>query len=90
MIHPKPEQPLPEPLADLQNDFPGWSIWTSNGDGGWTSRCYATRLDEITDDQVNFGLARTLQAPTPDKLRDLLAAQANLAKDLTERRSRAW
>ncbi|MFB4273070.1 hypothetical protein [Nonomuraea sp. GTA35] len=85
MIHPIPGQALPEPLAELQSAYPGWSIWTSSGDGGFAPRCYATRLGELTDHQLNHGLAKTVQAVTPDKLGGLLAVQAERAQHLAAR-----
>ncbi|MGI5286594.1 hypothetical protein ACQEVF_25100 [Nonomuraea polychroma] len=85
MIHPKAGETLPEPLADLQSAYPGWSIWTSRGDCGFVSRCYATRLGELTRDQTDRGLAMTVHAETPDVLGRLLAKQAEISQDLTER-----
>lgn len=85
MIHPRPGDNLPEPLAELQSAYPGWSIWTSRGDCGFVSRCYATRLGELTDDQTNRGLAMTVHAETPAGLSRLLAKQADIAQRLAER-----
>ncbi|MGW6498505.1 hypothetical protein [Nonomuraea angiospora] len=91
MINPKPGEELPEPLADLQAQYrDDWSIWTSQGDdAGFVSRCYATRLARLTDDQIGNGLAETLEAQTPDKLSTLLALQVERAQDLAERRGHA-
>ncbi|GAA4924341.1 hypothetical protein HD597_011271 [Nonomuraea thailandensis] len=85
MIHPKPGQALPEPLAELQSAYPGWSIWTSRGDGDFAPRCYATRPGELTDYQLNHGLARTVQAETPDKLSLLLVRQTSIFRNLAGR-----
>ncbi|MGP3917639.1 hypothetical protein [Nonomuraea sp. 10N515B] len=85
MIHPKAGEDLPEPLVNLQAANPGWSIWTSRGDCGFVSRCYATRLGELTRDQTDRGLAMTVHAETPDGLSHLLAKQAEISQDLAER-----
>jgi hypothetical protein len=86
MINPKPGEILPEPLADLQDRYrDDWSIWISSGDGGFTPRCYATRLATLTDDQMDRGLAMTLQAETPDALAARLAGQVELSERLAAR-----
>jgi hypothetical protein len=85
VIHPRPGQELPAPLSDLQTAHPDWSIWQSAVSRGWTPRCYATRLTQLTDDQVARGLAMTVHATTPEALAVRLDKQTEIASRLSRR-----
>jgi hypothetical protein len=58
--------------AALEADFPGWTVWRSDG-GRW----YATRAGSLTDQQLLSGLAMTVAADGPEELRGLLDEQAH-------------
>ncbi|WP_431897837.1 hypothetical protein [Nonomuraea sp. bgisy101] len=75
MIHSTGREPLSEPLAALQDEHPGWSIWVSDGSKAFPPHCYATRLGHLTADQAKRGLAMTLDADTPEHLATQLADQ---------------
>ncbi|MFI6819226.1 hypothetical protein ACIBG7_43045 [Nonomuraea sp. NPDC050328] len=84
MIHPIPDHPLPEPLQKLQEAYPGWSIWQSKPSAAY---CFATRLKQLTPEEIKANLARTIDSDTPDGLREGLREQVERAAALTTARS---
>ncbi|MDX6738968.1 hypothetical protein [Actinocorallia sp. A-T 12471] len=57
--------------ALIEAAYPGWQVWRSDA-GRW----YATRTGDLTDAQLQAGLAMTLASDDEPGLRALLADQA--------------
>ncbi len=77
MIHPRPQDTLPQPLADLQSTHPAWSVWEAAG------VCYASRLvPSITDEQQRAGMVMTVHADTAEGLAVRLAEQADAERSV--------
>ena len=57
--------------ANLEAEHPGWVVWRSDA-GRW----YATRSGDLTDAQLDAGLAMTLASDDEAGLRAQLAGQA--------------
>ncbi len=77
MIHPRPQDTLPQPLADLQSTHPAWSIWEAAG------VCYASRLaPSLTSEQLRAGLSMTVHADTAEALAMRLAEQADAERSV--------
>ncbi|WP_326635098.1 hypothetical protein OG884_20160 [Streptosporangium sp. NBC_01755] len=53
--------------ALIADRFLGWTMWTSD-----TGRWWATRRTELTQDEADMGVARTLNADDPESLVELL------------------
>ncbi len=78
MIHPRPNDVLPEPLEALQEAHPAWSIWEAAG------VCYASRLaPSLTHAQMRAGLVMTLHAATAASLGAALTEQADIERSVT-------
>lgn len=78
MIHPRPQDTLPQSLEDLQDAYPGWSIWQAAG------QCYATRLaPRLTGSQLRAGMSMTVHADEPEGLTAELAGQADAERSVT-------
>ncbi|GAA3417955.1 hypothetical protein GCM10018952_51810 [Streptosporangium vulgare] len=61
-------------LDDLQAAFPGWCIWRSSA-----GRLWATRNGRhLTDEEVNLGLYRTIDADDVAELAQQLRDQEGL------------
>ncbi|WP_106400053.1 hypothetical protein [Actinocorallia populi] len=57
--------------ASIESEHPGWVVWRSDA-GRW----YATRSGDLTDAQLNAGLAMTLASDDETGLRVQLDEQA--------------
>jgi hypothetical protein len=68
-----------ERIAQLEAEFPGWHIWRSNAGRWWATRTGTVQRRE------DLGTARvmTVDADDAGALRDQLAAQAALDRDIT-------
>lgn len=65
---------IPVILEDLQAAFPGWCIWRSSA-----GRLWATRNGRhLTDEEVNRGLYRTIDADDVAELAQQLRDQEGL------------
>ncbi|WP_084965291.1 hypothetical protein [Thermoactinospora rubra] len=84
MIHPKPGQTLPKPLADLQETYKDtWSIWVSTASHGDRPRCYASRLvRDLSNAERRAGLDMTVGADTADELAVALITQTEIERRL--------
>jgi hypothetical protein len=56
--------------AAIEEEFPGWLVWRSDA-GRW----YATRSGDLTDAQLQAGLAMTVAADDSQGLWELLVDQ---------------
>lgn len=61
----------------LREEFPGWTIWQSD-----TGRVWATHPHTPTAEQRANGMHRTVDADSPDEMRDVLAKQTELRTSL--------
>jgi hypothetical protein len=61
-------------LAEIAREFPDWTIWRSDA-GRW----WATRHHPISSEDREAGLAMTIDADTPEGLRELLIDQRERA-----------
>ncbi|MEO3782052.1 hypothetical protein ABGB12_01885 [Actinocorallia sp. B10E7] len=59
--------------ANIETEHPGWVVWRSDA-GRW----YATRSGDLTDAQLDAGLAMTLAADDEAGLRRRLDEQARV------------
>jgi hypothetical protein len=67
-----------ERIADLEIEFPGWHIWHSNAGRWWATRTGSV----LRRDELGTGRVMTVDADDEGSLREQLAAQATLDRDL--------
>jgi hypothetical protein len=69
-----------EQIALLEAEFPGWHVWRSSGGRWWATRTGAVRRRE------DLGTTRvmTVDADDPGALRDQLAVQATLDREIAD------
>jgi hypothetical protein len=67
-----------ERIADLETEFPGWHIWHSNAGRWWATRTGSV----LRREELGTGRVMTVDADDEASLRDQLAAQATLDRDL--------
>ncbi len=78
MIHPRPQDTLPQPLADLQETHLAWSIWEAAG------TCYASRLaPSLAPEQMRAGMVMTLHADNAESLALRLVEQGDAERAVT-------
>ena len=64
--------------AQLEADFPGWHIWHSNAGRWWATRTGSV----VRRDELGTGRVMTLDADDETDLREQLAAQARLDREV--------
>ena len=64
--------------AQLETDFPGWHIWHSNAGRWWATRTGSV----VRRDELGTGRVMTLDADDATDLRQQLAAQARLDREV--------
>lgn len=69
-----------ERIAELEAEFPGWHIWRSNAGRWWATRTGSVLRREDLD--LGAGRVMTVDADGENDLRDQLATQAGLDRDL--------
>jgi len=65
-------------IAQLEADFPGWHIWRSNAGRWWATRTGSV----LRREDLGTGRVMTLDSDDDRGLRDQLAAQATLDRQL--------
>lgn len=66
-------------LAEIAREFPDWTIWRSDA-GRW----WATRHHPLSQSQREAGCAMTIDADTPEALREHLIDQQERAASAEE------
>ncbi|PZG31463.1 hypothetical protein C1I98_30120 [Spongiactinospora gelatinilytica] len=64
-------------LAEIAREYPDWTIWRSDA-GRW----WATRHQPLSLPEREAGLAMTIDADTPEELREQLIDQRERADSL--------
>jgi len=67
-----------ERIAQLEAEFPGWHIWRSNAGRWWATRTGSV----VRRDELGTGRVMTLDADDATDLRQQLAAQARLDREV--------
>ncbi|TVZ01680.1 hypothetical protein EAS64_29865 [Trebonia kvetii] len=67
-----------EQAAQLEADFPGWHIWHSNAGRWWATRTGLV----VRRDDLGTGRVMTLDADDAGALREELAAQISLDREV--------
>lgn len=67
-----------ERIAQLEAEFPGWHIWRSSAGRWWATRTGLV----LRRDELGAGRVMTVDADDEAGLREQLATQANLDRDL--------
>ncbi|RKS71628.1 hypothetical protein BZB76_4432 [Actinomadura pelletieri DSM 43383] len=62
--------------AAIQEEYPGWQVWRSDA-----GRYYATRSGDLSDAQLQAGLAMTVAADDSVGLRRLLLDQTRQERE---------
>ncbi|WP_214416697.1 hypothetical protein [Sphaerisporangium fuscum] len=74
-----------EIVGRLRIRFPRWRVWRGRNDQCEPSGWYATRTDVISEDDLDRGLCRTLDADNDTELARLLGEQERIQQDIAPR-----
>jgi hypothetical protein len=69
------DAPTEETIDQLAQEFPDWNIWATHNEDGTPATLMATRRRDLTQAELNAGLARTLPMGFFGGLRTQLAEQ---------------